>query len=169
MTIVYHAGHITGLAADTKPISVPTFSIFVETDTDKQFLFDGVTWNVLSGGVVGKQVLAADATEESVTGTTITQVKDMSFIKGVVDYALLTIEIELKTDNITNPAHCRVRHDGLGTDDLDLTTSSTSFVILSGTIDTSSFTTGRHTVEFFLDDGAGETATLRETWVYGET
>lgn len=113
-------------------------------------------------------VLAADATEESVTGTTAIEVKDMSFIIGVIDYTQLTIEIELKTDNATNPAHCRVRHDGGIGDDLDLTTSSTSFVILSGTIDTSAFGAGRHTVEFYLDDGSGETATIRETWVYGE-
>lgn len=113
-------------------------------------------------------VLAADATEESVLGTTPTQVKDMSFIIGVINYVQLSIEIELKTDNAANPAHCRVRHDGGGSDDLDLTTSSTSFVILSGTIDTSAFGAGRHTVEFYLDDGSGETATLRETWVYGD-
>jgi len=113
-------------------------------------------------------VLAADATEESVLGTTPTQVKDMSFIIGVINYVQLSIEIELKTDNAANPAHCRVRHDGLGTDDLDLTTSSTSYVILSGTVDTSAFGAGRHTVEFYLDDGSGETATIRETWVYGD-
>jgi len=113
-------------------------------------------------------VLAADATEESITGTTPTQVKDMSFIIGVVNYATLTIEIELKTDNVTSPAHCRVRHDGLGSDDLDLSTSSTSYVILDGVIDTSAFGAGRHTIEFYLDDGSGETATMRETWVYGE-
>jgi len=113
-------------------------------------------------------VLAADATEESITGTTPTQVKDMSFIIGVVNYVTLTIEIELKTDNVTSPAHCRVRHDGLGSDDLDLSTSSTSYVILDGVIDTSAFGAGRHTIEFYLDDGSGETATMRETWVYGE-
>ncbi len=113
-------------------------------------------------------VLAADATEESVTGTTPIQVKDMSFIIGVINYTQLTIEIELKTDNVSNPAHCRVRHDGLGSDDLDLTTSSLTNVILSGTIDTSAFGNGRHTVEFYLDDGSGETATIRETWVYGD-
>ena len=113
-------------------------------------------------------VLAADATEESITGTTATQVKDMSFIIGVVNYASLTIEIELKTDNATNPAHCRVRHDGLGSGDLELTTSSTSYVILDGVIDTTAFSSGRHTIEFYLDDGSTETATIRETWVYGE-
>lgn len=111
--------------------------------------------------------LAADATEESVFGDTPTQVKDMSFIKGIFNTALLTIEIELKTDNAANPAICRVRHDGLGTDDLVLQTSSTSYVILSGTIDAGAFSTGRHTLEFFLEDGSGETATIRETWIYG--
>lgn len=112
--------------------------------------------------------LAADATEESVLGTILTQVKDMSFIKGVFNADLLTIEIELKTDNVTNPAICRVRHDGLGTDDLVLQTSSTSFVILDGTIDVSGFTLDRHTLEFLLEDGSGETATIRETWVFGK-
>lgn len=111
--------------------------------------------------------LAADATEESVLGNTPTQVKDMSFIKGVFNVELLTIEIELKTDNVTNPAICRVRHDGLGSDDLVLQTSSTSYTILDGTIDVSGFSTGRHTIEFLLEDGVGETATLRETWVFG--
>jgi len=111
--------------------------------------------------------LAADATEESITGTTLTKVKDMSFIKNIISYILLTVEIDLKTDNAANPAICRVRHDGLGTDDLVLQTSSTSFVVLNGTIDISGFSTGRHTIEFYLEDGSGETATLRETWVFG--
>ena len=111
--------------------------------------------------------LAADATEESITGTSLTQVKDMSFIKGVFNAKQLTIEIELKTDNASNPAICRVRHDGLGTDDLVLQTSSTAYIILDGTIDVSLFSSGRHTIEFLLEDGSGETATMRETWVYG--
>ena len=116
-------------------------------------------------------VLAADATEESVLGTTPTQVKDMSFIIGVINYVQLTIEIEIKTsDNTIGPAICRVRHDGGGSDDLVFTTTTdNTFEIFSGTIDTSAFGAGRHTVEFFLEDAdAGETATLRETWVYGD-
>lgn len=111
--------------------------------------------------------LAADATEESVLGNTPIQVKDMSFIKGVFNTKQLTMEIELKTDDVTNPAICRVRHDGLGGDDLVLQTSSLTYVILSGTINVSLFATGRHTIEFLLEDGSGETATIRETWVYG--
>jgi len=116
-------------------------------------------------------VLAADATEESVSGTTPTQVKDMSFIIGVINYVQLTIEIEIKTsDNTIGPAICRVRHDELGSDDLVFTTTTNNaFEIFSGTIDTSAFGAGRHTVEFFLEDAdAGETATIRETWVYGD-
>lgn len=112
--------------------------------------------------------IAADATEESLTGDTLTKIKDASFIKGVFNVDLLTIEIELKTDNASNPAICRVRHDGLGSDDLVLQTSSTSYVILDGTIDVSAFSDGRHTIEFYLEDGSGETATLRETWIYGK-
>ncbi len=116
-------------------------------------------------------VLAADATEESVSGTTAVQVKDMSFIIGVINYAQLIIEIEIKTsDNTIGPAICRVRHDGLGSDDLVFTTTlDNTFEIFSGTIDTTAFGDGRHTLEFYLEDAdAGETATLRETWVYGE-
>jgi hypothetical protein len=111
--------------------------------------------------------LGADGTEEPHLGSTLTKIKEMSFIKGVFNAVELTVEIELKTDSATNPAHCRVRHDGLGTDDLDLTTSSTSYVVLTGTINVSAFAAGRHTIEFYLEDGATETATLRETWVYG--
>ena len=116
-------------------------------------------------------VLAADATEESVSGTTPVQVKDMSFIIGVINYVQLTIEVEIKTSDFSiGPAICRVRHDGLGSDDLVFTTTlDDTFEIFSGTIDTSAFGNGRHTVEFFLEDAdAGETATLRETWVYGD-
>lgn len=113
-------------------------------------------------------LLAADALEESVFGDTLTQVKDMSFIKGMNNYKELNVEIELKTDNASNPAHCRVRHDGLGTDDLDLSTSSLTYVILSGKINISSLSPGRHTLEFLLEDGSGETVTIRETWVFGK-
>lgn len=111
--------------------------------------------------------IGADGNEESVTGDTLTEAKNMSFIKGVLDVNSVTIELELKTDNATNPAICRVRHDGLGTDDLVLQTSSTSYIVLNGTIDVSAFTDGRHTFEFYLEDGSGETVTIRETWVYG--
>jgi len=113
--------------------------------------------------------LAADGTEESVPGNAEIQVKDMSFIKGVFNARTLTIEIEIKTNFNLELAICKVRHDGLGTIDLQLQTFSTTFVILSGTIDVSGFTPGRHTLEFFLENTGSsiDISTLRETWVYG--
>ena len=47
MTIQYYiGGKIVGLAADTKPTSVPANTTFIESDTFTEFIFDGdVTWN----------------------------------------------------------------------------------------------------------------------------
>ncbi len=45
MTIAYKAGNLlTGVAADTKPTTVPTGSRFLETDTRREYYFDGATW-----------------------------------------------------------------------------------------------------------------------------
>ncbi len=45
MTIEYKSGNlITGVAADTKPTTVPTGSRFLETDTRREYYFDGATW-----------------------------------------------------------------------------------------------------------------------------
>ena len=137
-----------------------------DTGTNTLYVFNS-SWQSIGVGVI-QTVLAADATEEPITGTSLTQVKDMSFIKGVIDFQLLTVEIDMKTDNVATTAHCRVRHDGLGGDDLDLTTISLTYEVLSGTIDISSFSAGRHTLEFYLEDGSGDTVTLRETWVFGK-
>ena len=146
-----------------------------EVDTNNNSLFikieqasSIVEFDILGQSSVIQTVLAADATEESITGTSLTQVKDMSFIKDAISWQLLTIEVDMKTDNVTSPAFLRVRLDGGGSDELVLQTSSLSYVVLSGTIDSSAFSTGRHTLEFYLEDGSGETATLRETWVFGK-
>ena len=93
----------------------------------------------------------------------------MSFIKNAVtlDVNLISVAVEIKT-SAGATAHCRIRHDGGGTNDLDLTTTSTSYEIKTGTIDTSLWSAGRHTIEILIDDGSGETITLRETEIYGE-
>ena len=51
MTVVYYVGgKLVGLSSDIKPTSVPTHSTFIESDTFKEFIFDGVaTWNELFG------------------------------------------------------------------------------------------------------------------------
>ena len=49
MTIAYlSANFLTGLSSDTKPTTVPTFSVFVETDNLKAYLFDGASWSPFS-------------------------------------------------------------------------------------------------------------------------
>ena len=50
MTLAYLAGNkITGTSGDSKPTTVPTNSIFIETDTRIRYLFDGATWNQFAG------------------------------------------------------------------------------------------------------------------------
>lgn len=54
MTIAYLAANkITGTSSDTKPTTVPTNSIFIETDTRIRYLFNGTTWQAFAGGGVG--------------------------------------------------------------------------------------------------------------------
>ena len=113
--------------------------------------------------------IGADGTEVSVTGTTPTEKKNLSFIKNTngLKGNSLTIVAEIKTNDNGTTAHLRVRIDGSGSDSLDLTTTSTSYEIKSGTIDISGLSAGRHTLEFYLDDGSGDTVSLRELEVYG--
>ena len=48
MALKYLAGNkITGLAADTKPTTVPEGSFFTETDTKKEFIFQPFKKNLL--------------------------------------------------------------------------------------------------------------------------
>jgi len=116
--------------------------------------------------------LAADANEVTVTGVSATQVKDTSFIKSTIDgYAgnRIFIIAEIKTDDGGTTANFRTRLDGGGSDKLLLTTTSLNvFEIVTGSFDIS--TEGddaRHTLEFFMDDGAGDTITNRELEVWG--
>jgi len=116
-----------------------------------------------------KFLLGADSTVVSVTGVTATQVKDISFIKDVTGYSgnLITIVAEIKTTNSGTAAHLRVRLDLSGSDSLDLTTTSTSFVVVTGKFSIRTEAAGRHTLEFFMDDGSGDTIQNRELEIYG--
>ena len=45
MTLKYLAGNIiSGLSSDTKPTLVQTNALFVETNTQSEFLFNGSSW-----------------------------------------------------------------------------------------------------------------------------
>ena len=116
-----------------------------------------------------KMLLGADGTEVTVTGTTATQRKDISYIKDISGFSgnVITIVAELKNSVGGTTAHLRVRKDGSGSDSLDLTTNSTTYVIVSGKINIGADAVGRHTLEFYLDSGAGDTATQRDLEVYG--
>lgn len=79
MTIVYLAGNrISGLSTDTKPTNVPANSIFIETDTQAQYIFDGSsTWNSL-GAAGGTNTIFGRGSDGDVTissNTTLTEDK----------------------------------------------------------------------------------------------
>lgn len=57
MAITYlGGGRITGLSTDTKPTAVPVGSTFLETDTNKEFLWNGTAWQQLGGGALQTDV-----------------------------------------------------------------------------------------------------------------
>lgn len=114
-------------------------------------------------------LLGADSTEVTVVGITLVQKKDIDYIKNSAGFKgnQLTIVCRLKTSNAGTTAHIVVEKNGGPTDELDLTTTSTSYVTLTGTIDISADADGVHTLEFFLSDGSGDTVSLKQLEVWG--
>jgi len=115
-------------------------------------------------------LLGADSTEVTNTGVTPTLVKDTDFIKCAEGFKgnQITIVAMIKTDNGGTTAHLVVEHDGGPADDLDLTTTSTSYVKVTGTIDITGLSSDAvHTLEFYIYDGSGDTISLKELEVYG--
>lgn len=50
MAIKYYVGNkISGLSTDTKPTTVPIGTVFYETDTAKEYVFDGTSWSIIQG------------------------------------------------------------------------------------------------------------------------
>ena len=117
-----------------------------------------------------RNYLVADATEVTVTGDTATEVKNTSFVKSPTDGFAgnrIFIVAELKTDNAGTTASFRVRKNGGGSDELVLTTTSITEEIKTGSFDIEPDPNGRITLEFFMEDGSGDTITNRELEVYG--
>lgn len=114
-------------------------------------------------------LIGADSTQQTVLGTTATQVSDIDYIKDAAGFKgnQLTIVARIKTSNAGTTAHLRIRTDSGGGDDLDLTTVSTTLVTVTGTIDITAKADGKRTIEFFMNDGAGDTITLDMIEVYG--
>ncbi len=114
--------------------------------------------------------LVADETEVTVVGDTPVKVKEFGYAKDPAGFKgnQLTIVAEFKTSDGGSTAHLRVRLDGAGGGgELDLQTTSTDFVILTGTIDISGLADGKHTVEIYMDDGIGHTITNVLLEIYG--
>jgi len=144
--------------------------LYNETNENPQVYIDAT--NDERGNL--KMIIGADSNVVTVTGTTATEVKNLSFVKNANGFSgnILTIVVEIKTDDGGTTATLRVRNDGGGTDRLVITTTSVTEEIKTGIIDIGNgglnLTAGRHTLEIFLEDGgAGDTMTLRELEVYG--
>lgn len=126
---------------------------------------------VAAGANISKDKLGAaartalyhgDEVEVSVTGTSEDQVKDLAIIKdaaNALEIKTLKIVARMKTSNAAAQASLNVYHDGGGAPDLTLTSTVIAYEEKSGTIDTSGWATGRHTIEVKLVSATpGETA-----------
>jgi len=154
---------LTGIATADKEVGDGFYN---ETENCPQFMY------LVAGTkrINLRNHLGADATEVTVTGVTATQVKDTSFIKSPTDGFAgnrIFIVAEIKTSNAGSTASFRVRKNGGGSDELVLTTTSLTFEIKTGSFEIEADSNGRITLEFFMDDGAGDTITNRELEVYG--
>ena len=119
---------------------------------------------------IGRNLLGADSNEVAITGTSGTQIKDIDVIKHTSTWAgfLIIIVGRLKTSNTSYTSSLRVRIDGAGSDSLVLTSTSASYEIVKGTIDASSLSAGRHTLEFFLEsNNSSGVATMDMTEIWG--
>lgn len=104
MTLQYLSGaRISGLSTDTKPTNVPANTIFIETDTQAQYIFDGSsTWNTLgsSGGTNSVFGSGSDGDATISSNTTLSETKF---------YNNLTINSGVTLDSSTSPliVHCK--------------------------------------------------------------
>lgn len=154
--------------AEAQTQSHPPSQINQSGATKGQFLqWSGSAW----APITLRSLLGADSNTVTVTGTTATQVKDIDIIKNTstLSVTTLTIAARIKSNNASYTTTLRVRADGSGSDSLTLTTTSTSLTVVTGTIDASGYSAGRHTLEFFMDSSnASGTATMDMTECWGE-
>ena len=173
---------ITQIAANNRGVRKGTEAEIAAIATSENEEGD-ITWNSTEGfmqvqtgggatdkrGNLTSAPMSADSIEVTVTGTTATQVKAVDYIKDAAGFKgnQLTIVARIKTDNAGTTGHLRVRTDGGGGDDLDLTTTSLTYEVVTGTIDITGKADGYRTIEFFMDDGSGDTISMDVTEVWG--
>lgn len=113
-------------------------------------------------------LLGADSTIVTGVTTSPVQVKDFDFVKCAEGFRGNTITIVAMLKCSANTAHLRVRKNGSGSDDLDLSTTSTSYSKVTGTIDISALALdAAHTLEFYLENTTSGTATMQQLEIYG--
>ena len=173
---------ITERSANNKGIRKGTegeISCIATADNEQgDFVFNTTTGfpQVQTGGAgVDKRgniaiLIGADSTLVTVQGTSATETKDLDYIKDTAGFKgnQLTIVARVKTSNGGSTAHLRVRTCSACSDDLDLTTTSTSFEVKTGVIDITGKGDGYRTIEFFMEDGgACHTMSMDALEVYG--
>ena len=117
-------------------------------------------------------LLGADSNEVTVTGTTPTERKVMDVIIDKISFAgnQIKVLVRMKTDNAGTTANVRVRwdDDAVGPPaELVLSTTSLTFVIVKGSLPVPSEADGRHTINFYMDDGSSDVVTMDMTEVWG--
>lgn len=100
MTIAYLASNfLTGESSDTKPLTVPTNSVFAQTDTLTLYLFDGAAWNLIGGSSCETKPTAL-----MTTGTTVIATTEMN--PSAV--SLMTSTVTTETTEMNPSTTCRM-------------------------------------------------------------
>jgi len=146
-----------GLTSDLDGISAADLEegdhFFNETEQNPQVLSDKT--NSVRSNLI--QLVGIDINEVTVTGVTATEVKNIQVNIDPTTIAgnQVKILVKVKTSNAGTTAHvrCRWDDDAVGPPaELDLTTTSITFVLLKGVIDIGSEADGIHTLNFYMDE-----------------
>lgn len=99
MALAYFSGNrISGLASDTKPTTVPTNSIFTETDTQTEYLFDGSSWSTIGiAGEAGGAVILPNTTTTSDYSVCTTPTSSTELAEDLKQYYYLNDDYTIET------------------------------------------------------------------------
>jgi len=171
---------ITQIAANNRGIRKGTESEIGNITTAENELGD-ITYNItegflnvqIGGGSTDTRgnlttLIGADSTIVTGVTTSPVQVKDIDFIKCKEGFRGNTIVIVAMLKASANTAHLRVGHDSGGSGDLDLSTTSGSYVKVTGFVDITGLSDDAvHTFEFFLENTTSGIATMEQLEIYG--
>lgn len=105
MTIVYLASNfLTGISSDTKPTTVPTNSVFAQTNTLTLYLFDGAAWNLIGGSSSDAKTTALLTTATTVIETTELNPSSASLITTITVIETATVNPSAVSSISATPA-----------------------------------------------------------------